>query len=92
MKTLAELKILHAALLDIVRDAGRCVMEVYATDFEVDDKYDNSPVTLADKKADELIVARLKALTPGIFIVSEEFDRRRSAPGGRCFVLVGQPA
>ncbi len=72
MKNVSELKVLHAALLDIVRDAGRCVMDVYATDFQVTDKSDNSPVTLADKKADELIVSRLKALAPEIFIVSEE--------------------
>ena len=48
MKDVAELKTLHAALLDIVRDAGKCVMDVYATDFEVTDKSDNSPVTQAD--------------------------------------------
>lgn len=89
MKTLAELKALHAALLDIVRDAGRCVMEVYATDFEVTDKSDQSPVTLADRKADDLIVARLKALTPDIFIVSEESTEAGQRPaGGAPFWLV----
>ena len=89
MKDVAELKTLHAALLDIVRDAGKCVMDVYATDFEVTDKSDNSPVTQADKKADEVIVARLKALTPDIFIVSEESTEAGQRPAdGAPFWLV----
>ncbi len=89
MKDLAELKSLHAALLEVVRDAGRCVMEVYATDFEVDDKSDKSPVTLADKKADDVIVARLKTLTPDIFIVSEESTEAGQRPAdGAPFWLV----
>lgn len=89
MKDVAELKTLHAALLGIVRDAGKCVMDVYATDFEVTDKSDNSPVTQADKKADEVIVARLKALTPDIFIVSEESTEAGQRPAdGAPFWLV----
>ncbi|HEY9193022.1 MAG TPA: 3'(2'),5'-bisphosphate nucleotidase CysQ [Methyloversatilis sp.] len=89
MKDVAELKSLHAALLEVVRDAGRCVMEVYATDFEVADKSDKSPVTLADKKADEVIVARLKTLTPDIFIVSEESTEAGQRPAdGAPFWLV----
>ena len=89
MKDVAELKTLHAALLDIVRAAGKCVMDVYATDFEVADKSDNSPVTQADKKADEVIVARLKALTPDIFIVSEESTESGQRPAaGAPFWLV----
>lgn len=89
MKNVAELKVLHEALLDIVRDAGKCVMDVYATDFEVTDKSDNSPVTQADKKADEVIVGRLAALTPDIFIVSEESTEAGQRPvDGASFWLV----
>lgn len=89
MTARAELKALHAALLDIVRDAGECVMAVYATDFEVADKADASPVTLADRRADDLIVARLRALTPDIFIVSEESTEAGQRPAdGAPFWLV----
>ncbi len=89
MKNVAELKVLHEALLDIVRDAGKCVMDVYATDFEVTDKSDDSPVTQADKKADEVIVGRLAALTPDIFIVSEESTEAGQRPAdGASFWLV----
>jgi len=85
----AELKALHAALLDIVREAGACVMAVYATDFDVADKADASPVTEADRSADALIVARLKTLTPDIFIVSEESTEAGQRPAdGAPFWLV----
>ncbi len=85
----AELKALHAALLDIVREAGACVMAVYATDFDVADKADASPVTEADRSADALIVARLRALTPDIFIVSEESTEAGQRPAdGAPFWLV----
>jgi 3'(2'), 5'-bisphosphate nucleotidase len=56
----------------IALDAGRVVMEVYATDFGVQAKDDASPVTAADQRAEALIVAALRALAPGIPIVAEE--------------------
>ena len=56
----------------IAVDAGRVVMEVYATDFTVDAKDDASPVTVADQRAETLIVAALRALAPGIPVVAEE--------------------
>jgi 3'(2'), 5'-bisphosphate nucleotidase len=52
--------------------AGRVVMEVYATEFDVHAKDDASPVTVADQRAEALIVAALEALAPGIPIVAEE--------------------
>jgi 3'(2'), 5'-bisphosphate nucleotidase len=56
----------------IALDAGRVVMEVYATDFGVSAKDDASPVTVADQRAEALIVSSLQALAPGIPIVAEE--------------------
>ena len=41
--------------------AGTAIMEVYGTDdFGVESKADESPLTLADKKAHEIIVDTLK--------------------------------
>jgi 3'(2'), 5'-bisphosphate nucleotidase len=41
--------------------AGKAILEVYGSDdFKVESKSDNSPLTLADKKAHEIIVAALK--------------------------------
>ena len=36
-------------------DAGRAIMKVYALPFEVDYKDDNSPLTIADQNADDII-------------------------------------
>lgn len=51
-------------------EGGKAIMEVYATDFEVETKSDESPLTLADEKANDVINSYL-ATTP-IPIISEE--------------------
>jgi 3'(2'), 5'-bisphosphate nucleotidase len=56
----------------IARRAGEVVMAVYASDFEVRGKADASPVTLADERAEAVIVAALRELAPGVPIVAEE--------------------
>jgi 3'(2'), 5'-bisphosphate nucleotidase len=56
----------------IALDAACIVLEVYATDFGVHAKDDASPVTVADQRAEALIVAALRTLSPGIPIVAEE--------------------
>lgn len=56
----------------LARLAGAAIMEVYATDFAVERKGDDSPVTEADQKAEALILPGLRALTPNIPIVAEE--------------------
>jgi len=56
----------------LARVAGAAIMEVYATDFAVERKGDDSPVTEADQKAEALILPGLRALTPDIPIVAEE--------------------
>lgn len=51
--------------------AGKAILEVYEqTDFEVEQKADNSPLTLADRRAHEIISAALKDTE--IPILSEE--------------------
>jgi 3'(2'), 5'-bisphosphate nucleotidase len=57
---------------DLAQQAGRLVMDVYATEFTVRGKGDASPVTEADERAEALIVAGLAALTPDLPIVAEE--------------------
>lgn len=59
---------------EIAADAGRLILEHYATPFEVDYKADDSPLTIADRASHELIAGRLTALTPDIPILSEEGD------------------
>ncbi|TQV63070.1 MAG: 3'(2'),5'-bisphosphate nucleotidase CysQ [Halothiobacillaceae bacterium] len=64
------------ALLEAVRQlalrAGEAIMTVYASDFDVLDKRDQSPVTEADLAAHRLIEAGLRELTPDLPVLSEE--------------------
>lgn len=66
------MKELIPALEQIARDAGAVVMDVYGTDFSVERKGDDSPVTEADRRAEALILPALARLTPGIPIIAEE--------------------
>jgi 3'(2'), 5'-bisphosphate nucleotidase len=53
-------------------EAGNAILAVYATDFEVQSKTDESPLTQADMAAHRCIAAGLAALTPNIPVISEE--------------------
>jgi 3'(2'), 5'-bisphosphate nucleotidase len=57
-------------VIKLAIEAGDAIMEVYATDFSVDMKTDNSPLTLADTRANDIIVKGLEA--SGIPVISEE--------------------
>ena len=59
-------------LADIAEQAGRKILEIYATDFDVDTKGDDSPVTAADLAAHRSIIGGLTRLSPGIPVLSEE--------------------
>jgi 3'(2'), 5'-bisphosphate nucleotidase len=67
-----ELKSLVEPVVALAEDAGRAILEVYSTDFAVQEKEDESPLTQADLAAHRRIDAGLKALTPDIPIISEE--------------------
>ncbi len=62
-------------LLPVARAAGDAILKVYATDFEVHEKADDSPVTEADRRAEAVILPALAALTPDIPVISEETER-----------------
>ncbi|WP_440054843.1 3'(2'),5'-bisphosphate nucleotidase CysQ [Pseudoalteromonas sp. T1lg65] len=59
-------------VLNLSIQAGDAIMEIYAKDFSVEYKEDESPVTEADLAAHKIIVAGLKQLTPDLPILSEE--------------------
>ncbi|WP_200798715.1 3'(2'),5'-bisphosphate nucleotidase CysQ [Bacillus tuaregi] len=52
--------------------AGKKILEIYHTDFQVEEKADASPLTLADRKSHEIIVEHLSRGYPSIPILSEE--------------------
>lgn len=61
-------------VIEIARRAGDAIMAVYETDFDIEKKSDNSPLTQADLAAHNLIVGALKQLTPDIPVLSEESE------------------
>ena len=74
----------------LAHEAGEAILEVYATDFVVQSKSDESPLTQADLASQQRITAKLKDLTPDIPIISEEsdlppFDERRK---WQCYWLI----
>ena len=69
-----DLQSLIAPVTEIAITAGNKILEIYETDFEVETKDDESPLTTADKAAHNVIVAALTELTPDIPVLSEESD------------------
>lgn len=59
-------------VIRIARAAGEEVLDVYARGFTVESKEDGSPVTEADRRAQEIICERLTLLASGVPIVAEE--------------------
>jgi len=54
------------------REAGAAIMEIYQQNIEVETKGDGSPVTIADKAAEAIILSALNQLDSSITIISEE--------------------
>lgn len=59
-------------LVELAGKAGDRILEVYSTEFDVESKEDESPLTLADLAAHNTLVAGLSELAPDIPILSEE--------------------
>ena len=59
-------------VVSLAAEAGRAILEVYASDFDVQAKDDQSPLTQADLASHHIIVAGLARLTPELPIISEE--------------------
>jgi 3'(2'), 5'-bisphosphate nucleotidase len=59
-------------IVAIAKQAGSAIMQIYSQDFKVEYKQDNSPLTLADKKANDIIETGLNKLSVNFPILSEE--------------------
>jgi 3'(2'), 5'-bisphosphate nucleotidase len=59
-------------LVRLATEAGDAILEVYATDFDVQSKDDKSPLTQADLASHRRIIAGLQELAPDVPIISEE--------------------
>ena len=67
-----DLKSFIEPVVSLAEDAGRAILEVYSTDFAVQEKDDESPLTQADLASHRWLDAGLRSLTPDIPIISEE--------------------
>ncbi len=67
-----DLKSLCDSCVEIAREAGRKILEIYSSEFEIEHKDDKSPLTNADMASHHTIIEALSALTPEIPILSEE--------------------
>ena len=69
-------KILNEQLIistvEITKEAGEAITEIYNSDFDYQLKKDLSPITAADNLSHNIITERLESLTPEIPILSEE--------------------
>lgn len=59
-------------LIDISIAAGNAIMDVYETNFDIETKDDQSPLTRADTISNMIICDALSKMTPDIPILSEE--------------------
>ena len=63
---------LISSTVEIAKEAGKAIIEIYNSDFDYQLKKDLSPITAADTLSNKIITERLKILTPKIPILSEE--------------------
>ena len=76
-------------LASIALDAGKLIMEIYEGDFDFSRKGDDSPVTLADEKAEALILKALAEADPDLKVIAEEAMAAGEMPEhGARFALV----
>jgi len=58
--------------------AGRLTLDYFGSDLEADYKGDDTPVTIADRKAESLIRRRIESKYPDHAILGEEYGRKDS--------------
>jgi 3'(2'), 5'-bisphosphate nucleotidase len=77
------------AFADLSARAGRIILDVAAAGAVIDLKKDQSPVTNADLRAEEIILEGLARLLPGVPVVAEELAAAGTLPDvGETFLLV----
>ncbi|MBN2689385.1 MAG: 3'(2'),5'-bisphosphate nucleotidase CysQ [Gammaproteobacteria bacterium] len=63
-------------VIPLAKCAGDEIMRIYEgdEDLELTHKFDDSPLTIADLRANDIIVSGLKAITPEVPVLSEEME------------------
>lgn len=71
--------------IDAAHAAGRLTLGYFQAGVRPDMKADDTPVTVADRKAEELIRGRIERRFPDHRIVGEEFGRKEGNPSAPCW-------
>lgn len=69
---IADEKALLEALVVASRAAGSEILKLVAAGFEIETKTDESPVTVCDRAAEQVILEMLKQAAPGVPVIAEE--------------------
>ncbi len=77
---LVESTDLGRMLAEVAEDAAELILPYWRSDLAVERKADSSPVTEADRRAEDLILARLARLFPKIPTISEEAAENGGVP------------
>ena len=83
-----QLAPLAEALQPAVLAAGAAIMAVHAKGVQAEFKQDGSPVTQADRAAEDLLLPALAELAGDIPVISEENEASHQLAGGQRFFLV----
>jgi 3'(2'), 5'-bisphosphate nucleotidase len=68
----ADLEALAMSAQQLAWTAGALILGIYESDYEIESKHDETPVTTADLAAHDAIVEGLAELTPNVPVLSEE--------------------
>jgi len=77
------LRELHDFAVEIAHEAGRATLAYFQSRFEVETKSDATPVTIADRRAEEMLRARIERRFPGHAVLGEEYGTT-GPPGASC--------
>ena len=83
-----ELKKINYSLIDTFLKAGQRCLEIRNAGLKKQIKTDNTPVTNGDIEVNDLLTDKIKKLTPGIPIVSEESSENKTNSDLKKFWLI----
>lgn len=77
---------LYDMAIRLSQDAGKIALQYFRSEFSYETKADDSPVTAADKKIEEMIRDRIEKHYPDDGILGEEFGEKPSKNGRRWII------
>lgn len=79
---------LISVLTDLARRAGHITLGYFQmTELQVENKADESPVTIADRETEQFIRQEVARLFPGDVVIGEEYGEGPGEPGARRWIV-----